>query len=108
MIEPVALQDFFTLFFAAALVIMAGASYALLYAWSKTNPNFSIKVAAYVAYAILLIAIITVSRAANFSGSWQVLTIMLAIGYFFAPIGIWQLCIKTHTHNKPTTQEENS
>jgi len=48
MIEPVALKDFFITFFSAALIIMAGASYALLFAWSKVAANPSIKIAAYV------------------------------------------------------------
>lgn len=32
MIEPVALEDFFITFFSSALIILAGASYALLFA----------------------------------------------------------------------------
>jgi len=35
MIEPVELQDFFVVFFSGAMVIMAGALYALLFAWSR-------------------------------------------------------------------------
>ena len=57
MIEPVALKDFFITFFSSALIIMAGASYALLFTWSKVNPRLSIKLSAYLSYLILLASV---------------------------------------------------
>ncbi|CCE22849.1 MULTISPECIES: hypothetical protein [Methylotuvimicrobium] len=96
MIEPVALKDFFITFFSSALIILAGASYALLYAWSKVNPNSRIKIAAYFSYAVLVVSVGVLSNAANFSGYWLIVTALMIIGYFFAPIGIWHLCVKTH------------
>lgn len=96
MIEPVALKDFFITFFSSALIILAGASYALLYAWSKVSPNSRIKFAAYVSYAVLVVSVGVLSSAANFSGYWLIVTALMIIGYFFAPIGIWHLCVKTH------------
>jgi hypothetical protein len=104
MIEPVALKDFFITFFSAALIIMAGASYALLFAWSKINPNVRIKMAAFAAYAVLAVSVVVLSRAANFSGYWLMASIAMLVGYFFAPIGIWHLCVKTHAdHDLSTT-----
>ena len=108
MIEPVALQDFFATFFASALIILAGASYALLFAWSKLNSKTSLKVSAYIAYLVLLIAVGVLTVTANFTGYWLMLSWVMVIGYFFAPIGIWHLCIKTHHHSTITTQEEHS
>lgn len=105
MIEPVALKDFFITFFSSALVIMAGASYALLFAWSKVNANLRIKIAAYCSYIVLLIAVTLLSRAANFSGYWLMLSVVMVVGYFFAPIGIWHLCVKTHA-DITTSKEE--
>lgn len=96
MIEPVALKDFFITFFSSALIILAGASYALLYAWSKVNPNSRIKFAAYCSYAVLVFSVGVLSTAANFSGYWLAITVLMIVGYFFAPIGIWHLCVKTH------------
>lgn len=98
MIEPVALADFFITFFSAALIILAGASYALLFAWSKLTAKPYIKIAAYIAYLILVIAVFLLTRAANFSGLWLIVSLLMLIGYFFAPMGIWQLCVKTHKH----------
>ncbi|CAA9890110.1 conserved membrane hypothetical protein [Candidatus Methylobacter favarea] len=96
MIEPVALQDFFITFFSAALIILAGASYALLFAWSKVNSHFRIKIAALVSYAVLILSVAELTRAAHFQGYWLIISMAMAVGYFFAPIGIWHLCVKTH------------
>ena len=37
MIEPVALQNFFLTFFSAAMVILTGALYALLFAYARVK-----------------------------------------------------------------------
>ncbi len=103
MIEPVALKDFFITFFSSALIIMAGASYALLFAWSKVNTKPRIKIAAYCSYLVLLVAVVLLTQAANFSGYWLTLSGVMVIGYFFAPIGIWHLCVKTHAVSDSTT-----
>lgn len=104
MIEPIALKDFFISFFSSALIILAGAGYALLYAWSKIKSNSRIKWLAYLCYAVLLVSVAELTRAANFSGLWLMLSVVMVIGYFFAPIGIWHLSDKTHTE---TTTEDN-
>jgi hypothetical protein len=94
--QNVALQDFFITFFSSALIILAGASYALLFAWSKVNAKTSIKIAAYVSYAVLILSVAELTRAANFQGYWLIISVVMVVGYFFAPIGIWHLCVKTH------------
>jgi hypothetical protein len=106
MIEPVALEDFFITFFSSALIILAGASYALLFAWSRVNPNLRIKIAAYVSYAMLVLAVAELTRAAQFQGYWLIISVVMVIGYFFAPIGIWHLCVKTHVDTDLTTTED--
>jgi hypothetical protein len=106
MIQPVAMQDFFITFFSSALIILAGASYALLFAWSKVNANFRIKIAAYVSYIVLIIAVVLLTRAANFTGYWLSLSAVMVIGYFFAPIGIWHLCVLTHVETSTTLEEK--
>jgi len=107
MIEPVALKDFFITFFSSALIIMAGASYALLFAWSKVTANTRIRLAAYCAYLVLAASVAELSSAAHFSGYWLIISAAMLIGYFFAPIGIWHLCVKTHTDHDLTTTEED-
>lgn len=106
MLEPVALKDFFITFFSSALIIMAGASYALLFAWSKAKPHLGITLSAYVAYVILLISVYQLTLAANLEGYWRIISYLMVIGYFFAPIAIWHLCKKTHDHPNLTTPLE--
>ncbi len=99
MLEPVALKDFFITFFSSALIIMAGASYALLFAWSKVKPRLSIKLSAYTSYVVLLVAVYKLTLAANLDGTWRIISYLMVVGYFFAPIAIWHLC--KATHNEP-------
>lgn len=111
MIEPVALKDFFITFFSSALIIMAGAAYALLFAWSKINSHTGIKIGALAAYGVLIVSVLELTRAAQFQGYWLIISVAMAVGYFFAPIGIWHLCVKTHGHHgesiiKTKIQEE--
>ena len=110
MIEPVALKDFFITFFSAALVILAGASYALLFAWSRLKQGLRYKIAAYIAYGVLVISVLELTRAAQFQGYWLMISFLMLIGYFFAPLGIWHLCVRTHPHVEPgltITKEED-
>lgn len=104
MIEPVALQDFFVAFFSSALIILAGAGYALLFAWSKVNSNARIRMFAYLSYLVLVLSVIELTQVAHFSGYWLLISIGMVVGYFFAPIGIWHLCVRTH-HDHTTTKK---
>jgi len=108
MIEPVALKDFFVTFYSAALIIMAGASYALLFTWSKVNSRLIIKLSAYLSYLVLLVSVYQLSVAANLVGYWQIISYVMVVGYFFAPIAIWHLCHKTHENSTLTTTLENN
>jgi hypothetical protein len=105
MIEPVALKDFFITFFSSALIILAGAAYALLFAWSKINAHIGIKIAALASYAVLIASVLELTRAAQFQGYWLIISVAMGIGYFFAPIGIWHLCVKTHEHSVDTSRK---
>ncbi len=107
MLEPVALKDFFATFFTSALIIMAGASYALLFAWSKLTQNPQLKYFAYAAYIVLLIAVGLLTQYAHFTGHWLILSWVMVIGYFFAPIAIWHLCVRTHPSSTLTTRNTN-
>jgi len=99
MIEPVALKDFFITFFSSALIILAGAAYALLFAWSRINAHAGLKIAALASYAVLVMSVLELTRAAQFHGYWLFISFAMVVGYFFAPIGIWHLCVKTHEHH---------
>jgi uncharacterized membrane protein len=98
MLEPVKLDDFFIVFFSAAAVILFGASYALMFAWSRMKGLPRLMMLAYAAYAGLVISVITLALAANLFNTlfWSVIVGLMLIGYLLAPHFIWQLCVKTH------------
>ncbi|MFM8331406.1 MAG: hypothetical protein ACKN9T_06930 [Candidatus Methylumidiphilus sp.] len=96
MIEPVELKDFFTAFFAAAAVILCGAGYAGLYAWSKLRGRPALLLGACACYAVLVAATLLLAQATHLQGEWQVLVGLMLIGYLLAPLGIWRLCVGSH------------
>ncbi len=98
MIEPVKMADFFITFFSAASVIVFGAVYALLFAYSRIKKVPRVMPLAYAAYAVLFASVIELANVAHLFGSlfWLcVVTLMLA-GYLLAPHAIWHLCVGTH------------
>ena len=98
MLEPVKLANFFIVFFSAASVILFGASYALLFAWSRMKAQPRLLLVAYAAYAGLVFSVITLALAANLfnTGFWAVIVLLMLVGYLLAPHFIWQLCVGTH------------
>jgi len=98
LIEPVAIEDFMATFLSAGLMIIAATGYAVCYALSQSRPQRYTRLIAYLSYAVLLISLWILSRSANFSDSWLLLSLLMAAGYLFAPIGIWHLCTRTHHH----------
>lgn len=98
MIEPVALKDFFITFFSAAMVIMTGGLYALLFAYARVKRRPGLMLLAYTAYLGLVISVLTLAYVANlFSNSfWSAIVVLMLIGYLLAPHAIWHLCVGTH------------
>ncbi|NWG40016.1 MAG: hypothetical protein HXY27_08670 [Hydrogenophilaceae bacterium] len=100
MIEPVALKDFFLTFFSAAMVIMTGALYALLFAYARVKHRPRLMPLAYLAYLGLFVSVVALAFAANLfsSGFWSFIVLLMLIGYLLAPHAIWHLCVGTHAH----------
>jgi hypothetical protein len=100
MLEPVKLANFFIVFFSAAMVILFGASYALLFAWSRVKARPRLLLLAYAAYAGLVFSVITLAFAANLfnNGFWAFIVLLMLAGYLVAPHAIWQLCVGTHAN----------
>lgn len=96
MIDPVNLDDFFIAFFSAAMVILMGATYALLYAVSKIHHKRLATIGAYISYGLLVVSVFTLADALNLNGYWQTLVWLMLGGYLWAPHGIWHLCRSTH------------
>jgi len=98
MIEPVKMADFFITFFSAASVIIFGALYALLFAYSRMKNVPRIMLLAYAAYAALFVSVMVLANVANLFGSpfWQFIVFLMLVGYLLAPRFIFQLCVATH------------
>lgn len=98
MIEPVELANFFTVFFSAAMVIMTGALYALLFALSRIKNQPRLMPLAYLAYAALAVSVWFLAGAANLFNStfWTAIVGLMLVGYLIAPQAIWRLCVDTH------------
>lgn len=98
MIEPVAMANFFTVFFSAASVIVFGALYALLFAYARLHRRPRMMVLTYAAYLGLFAAVLTLAFAANLfsNGFWTFIVLLMLIGYLLAPHAIWYLCVGTH------------
>lgn len=98
MIEPVKLADFFITFFSAASVIIFGALYALLFAYSRIKNVPRLMPLAYAAYAVLFASVIVLANVANLFGSrfWEFIVLLMLVGYLLAPRFIFQLCVATH------------
>lgn len=101
MIEPVQLADFFTVFFSAAMVIMTGALYALLFAYARVKHVPRLMPMAYLAYGGLVVSVLTLARAANLLHHpfWTAIVGLMLVGYLLAPHGIWHLCVGTHSED---------
>jgi uncharacterized membrane protein len=97
-IEPVHLANFFTVFFSAASVILFGALYALLFAWSRVRARPRLMPMAYAAYLGLAASVIVLGNAANLFNShyWTFIVLLMLVGYLVAPHAIWHLCVGTH------------
>jgi FlaA1/EpsC-like NDP-sugar epimerase len=106
MIEPVKLADFFITFFSAASVIIFGALYALLFAYSRMKNVPRMMPLAYAAYAVLFVSVMVLANVANLFGSlfWQFIVFLMLVGYLLAPRFIFKLCVATHesvSHDDP-------
>lgn len=100
MIEPVALKDFFLTFFSAAMVIVTGALYALLFAYARVKRRPYLMPLAYAAYLGLVTSVLVLATVANLFGTgfWTFIVALMLVGYLLAPHAIWHLCVGTHAH----------
>lgn len=96
MIEPVALAHFSQFFVTAALVVVAGFSYAALYACARFYRRRALLGWAAVAYGVLVGAVLVLAALAHLEGFWQILSGLLLVGYGAAPVLIWRLWVAIH------------
>jgi uncharacterized membrane protein len=108
MIEPVALKDFFLTFFSAAMVILTGALYALLFAYARVRQRPRLMPLAYAAYLGLVASVLVLALVANLFATafWTFIVALMLLGYLLAPHAIWHLCIGTHAHEHAGEETE--
>jgi hypothetical protein len=94
--QPVDQAQLITAAFAAAVVILAGAAYALCYAGSRMLRRRGFLLAAAASYLVLFLATIILAVALRLDGSWRVLVWLMLVGYLLAPPLVWRLCVGTH------------
>ncbi len=78
------------------MVILFGAAYAGLYAWSKLRSKPGLMVWALACYTALVGSALLLAKATHLNGEWQVLVGLMLAGYLLAPLGIWKLCVGSH------------
>lgn len=96
MYEPVAAADIMKAVIAGAMVVLAGAGYALLFALGKITRSALQATAAYLSYGVLVASVLVLAQALHLNGFWQVLVAVMLVGYLLAPHAIWHLCVGTH------------
>lgn len=108
MIEPVALKNFFLTFFSAAMVILTGALYALLFAYARVKRRPRVMPLAYAAYVGLVVSVLVLATVANLFTTvfWTFIVMLMLVGYFLAPHVIWHLCVGTHAHEHASEESE--
>ncbi|EIC28631.1 MULTISPECIES: hypothetical protein [Methylomicrobium] len=98
MIEPVALSDFFIVFFSGALIILLAALYAALFAWGKLQGGAGFRYGSWLTYGLLLACVAIFAKVLHLEGHWKILAVLMVVGYWWMPRLIWRLCTATHAH----------
>lgn len=96
MYEPVAAADIMKAVIAGAMVVLAGAGYALFFALGKIAGGALKATAAYLSYGVLVASVLVLAQALNLNGFWRIVVGVMLVGYLLAPHAIWHLCVGTH------------
>jgi hypothetical protein len=109
MIEPVLLANFFEVFLSAAMVILTGALYALLFAYSRLKGLPRLLPFAYLSYLGLAVSVFALAHAANLLHQpfWIGIVGLMLLGYLIAPHAIWKLCVGTHAAEQASPASTN-
>ena len=80
----------------SALVVLAGAGYAFLYALAKVRRSAGWRRGSWVAYGLLVIFVIALVQQLELRGVWLLMAAAMLLGYGLAPVVIWRLSVGTH------------
>ena len=101
--EPMALQDMFFGTMAGAVIVLAGALYALFFALGRLHSSQAMNIASLVSFLLLIGAVLVLVDAFALTGFWILVTAVMLIGYFLLPRAIWHLCVGTHADDSKAT-----
>ncbi len=104
MIETIELRGLFFGTMSGALVVLAGAFYALFFALAAIQRKRAFWAAAALSFAVLTLAVIVLAGSLDFSGVWLLVAAIILVAYLLAPIGIWKLCQGTHGDTSSTLE----
>lgn len=94
--DPIGLQNLFYGTMSGAVIVLAGALYALFFALGRVHDNALLGAASIVSYLLLTAAVWVLAHALQLTGVWLVIAAVMLAGYFLAPRAIWKLCVGTH------------
>ncbi len=103
--EPIELRGLFFGTMSGALVVLAGAFYALFFALGAIQNRRVFWLAAAASFAVLAIAVVVMANSLEFGGIWIFVAAIMLVAYLLAPIGIWKLCVGTHGTHATDSQE---
>jgi hypothetical protein len=81
---------------AGAVIVLAGAFYALFFALCRMHGSRAFAAASLVSYALLALAVYVLVESLDLDGIWLWVATVILAGYFLAPRAIWRLCVGTH------------
>jgi hypothetical protein len=92
------------------MVVMAGALYALLFAYARVKRQPRLMPLAYGAYLGLVVSVLILAAVANLfaTGFWTFIVVLMLVGYLLAPHAIWRLCVGTHGPERMGEESEAS
>lgn len=77
-------------------VVLCGSCYALFLGVAYYSDKRRWLFPAYFSYAGLILSVVILAHALNFTGYWWYLVATMLVGYLLAPHAIWHLCVGTH------------
>ena len=95
-VQGVAVNSILLATMTGAMIVLAGALYAAVFAIGKLSNNVALIRLSFLFYGVLVVSVLVLARTLDFSGFWNVVAVVMLVGYLLAPQGIWHLCVATH------------
>ncbi len=107
MAETMGIENMILGTMAGAVVVLAGALYALFFALGRLQMSSAFSMASLISYGLLVAAVYVLVINLKLSGFWIAVAATMLVGYFLAPRAIWHLCVGTHADDAGSLNEES-